>query len=136
MATETLAPPLPETPLAQTFARVREVNTYLQVHLGAQATLDHWPLQSLCDAALPALGEHLAIVAREYKTDNPDVLARFSFNGFAATLASAAVGAFMVAQRVPLLNAATLSLTIGSWGGPESIVLGDARFHCLPGAGS
>ena len=138
MAAETLALPSLETPLAQTFARVREVNSYLQVHLSAPEDRESWPLPSLCAPASPALGEHLAIMAREYKTDNPDVLVRFYFSGIAYALASAAVGAFMVARRVPNLDLTALSLTVGSWGGPDAIVLGDGVFHCLaddPAAG-
>lgn len=131
MAAETLAPPRPETPLEQTFARVRELNAYLQVRLGAPDDLESWSLPSLCDPASPALDEHLAIMAREYKTANPEVLVRFYFNGLAYTQGSAAVGAFIVDRRVPHLDLASLSLTIGSWGGPDSIILGDTRFHCL-----
>lgn len=132
MATETIAPPSHETPLAQTFARVREVNAYLQVHLAAPDDRETWPLQSLCEPTSPALDEHLEIMAREYKTDNPDVLVRFYFNGVAYTLASAAVGSFTIEQRVPYLDFASLRLSVGSWGGPDSIVLGDTRFYCLP----
>jgi hypothetical protein len=132
MATETLAPPRHETPLDEAFARVREVNSYLKVWVGEQDNLEHWPLASLCDPACPLLDEHLAIMAREYKTEDPDVLVRFYFNGVAYTLASAAVGAFAVHRRIPKLDLASLSLTIGTWGGPDSIVLGDGRFHCLP----
>jgi hypothetical protein len=131
MTTETIALPRVETPLAQTFARVREVNAYLQVHLGTPEDREHWPLASLCDPASPALAEHLAIMAREYTTGHPEVLVRFYFNGVAYTLASAAVGAFMVDRRVPNLDLASLSLTVGSWGGPDSLILGDTRFHCL-----
>ena len=111
---------------------MREVNSYLQVRVGEQDNLEHWPLTSLCDPACPLLDEHLAIMAREYKTEDPEVLVRFYFNGVAYTLASVAVGAFMVDRRVPHLDLASLSLTIGSWGGPDSIVLSDTRFHCLP----
>lgn len=121
-----------DTPLAATFARLRQGNPYLQVHIGALEDQPMWTIPALLDPDQPVINDHLSIMEQEYKTTNGEVLARFYLGGFTYALASMAVAAFVIDRRVPVLDPRTLSLTVGSWGGPESLVLADSRFWCLP----
>jgi hypothetical protein len=124
--------PRVETPLAETYARVRERNPYPRVEIGAHDTHHGWLLPALFDPAHHMLDEHLAIMAREYKTSDLDVLVRFYFGGFTYALASAMVGPFVVDQRVPAVSPDALGFASGAWGAPEALILPHSRFDSLP----
>jgi hypothetical protein len=110
---------------------VRAVNPYLQVHCGSYEAFAGVPVASLCAPDNPALDEQLAIMGREYRTDNAEVLTRFFLRGFAYYLASSTVGPFVQDRRVPALALDTVGMTFGSWGGPDAVILRHSRYFCL-----
>jgi hypothetical protein len=121
-----------DAPLGQTYERVRRVNPYLRVHLGSYVEGPVWTLPDLLDPDRLVLDDHLAIMARQYKSDDMEVLVRFYFGGLAYYLANATAGPFIVDRRVPVLNQSSLGFSLSEWEAPEFIVLPDSRFHCLP----
>lgn len=126
------APTRLDAPLGRTYERVRRVNPYLRVHLGAYDERPVWSLPDLLDPDLIVLDDHLAIMARQYESNDLEVLVRFYFGGFAYYLASATVGPFILDRRVPVLDPSSLRFSLSEWGSPEIIILPDARFYCLP----
>ncbi|MCA9880730.1 MAG: hypothetical protein KC442_23195, partial [Thermomicrobiales bacterium] len=128
--TETLLPG--DAPLAQTFERVRAANPYAQVQIGPPAGQPIWPLADLLEPESPARDDHFAIMARQYKTDDPEVLVRAYFGNLVYAMASVTVGPYVVDRRVPLLDLADLRVMVGEWGTPVALVLPGTRFWCLP----
>jgi hypothetical protein len=123
-----------ETPLAQTFARVRQGNPWLQVYAGEHPAGVVCALVALLDADSLVPDEQLALMAGHYKTQDREILVRFSFSSFVYALASATVGPFAVDRRVPVLDLepADLRVRFGRSGVVDALVLPDTRFWCLP----
>ena len=121
------------SPLARTLARLRLANPYLRVHLGEPGEVGGFSLAAILNGDSPLLDVHLAAMARHYQTDEREVLARFYLSGFSFHLAHFAVGSFVRAQRVPVLEPASLGLTCNSIGFPTVLILSQERFSCLPG---
>lgn len=103
------------------------------MHLGEPGEVGGFSLAAILDAIPLLLDVHLAALARHYQTDEREVLARFYLTGFSFHLAHFAVGSFVRAQRVPVLEPASLGLTCNMIGFPTALILSQERFFCLPG---
>lgn len=125
-------PLLGDAPLAQTFERVRAGNPYAQVQVGAPSGQPTWPLVDLLELESPAREDHFAIMARQYKTDDAEVLVRAYFGNMIYAMASVTVAPYVIDRRVPLLDQADLRVMVGEWGTPVALVLPGLRFWCLP----
>lgn len=125
-------PATPESPLEQTYARVREGNPYLQVLIGPQPDRETIALATFLAADALARGTHFAAMAAQYKTDDAEVLVRSYLGSFVWLLASITVGPYFVDRRIPVLELETLQVAISASGAPEAIILPDQRFWCLP----
>lgn len=121
------------SPLARTLAQLRLANPYLRVYLGEPGEVGGSSLPAILNGDSPLLDVHLAAMARHYQTDEREVLARFYLSGFSFHLAHFAVGSFVQAQRVPVLEPASLGLTCNTIGFPTALILSLERFFCLPG---
>ncbi|MDQ2654364.1 MAG: hypothetical protein M3Z20_15125 [Chloroflexota bacterium] len=123
-----------EAPLAQTYARVRLGNPWLQVYAGEHPAGAVCALAALLDADSLVTEEQFALMAGQYKTQDRDILVRFSFSSFVYALACATVGPFGVDRRVPVLDLdpADLRVRLGRSGVVDALVLPDSRFWCLP----
>lgn len=121
------------SPLARTLAQLRLANPYLRVHLDDPGEVSGSSLPAILNGNSPLLDVHLAAMARHYQTDEREVLARFFLSGFSFHLAHFAIGSFMRAQRVPVLEPASLGLTCNTIGFPTALTLCGERFFCLPG---
>ena len=126
---------LREAPLAQTYERVRLGNPWLQVFASEHPAGVVCPLAALLDADSLIPDEQLALMAGHYKTEERDILVRFSFSSFVYALATATVGPFVVDRRVPVLDLdpADLRVRVGRSGVVDALALPDTRFWCLPG---
>lgn len=123
-----------ETPLAQTYGRVRLGNPWLQVYSGEHPAGVVCPLSAWLDTDSLVPDEQLALMAGHYHTEDRDILVRFSFSSFVYALASAAVGAFAIDRRVPVLDLAPadLRVRVGRSGVVDAFVFPDTRFWRLP----
>lgn len=114
-------------------AQLRLANPYLMVHLGDPGEVGGDSLSAILSGDPLLLDVHLAAMAGHYQTDEREVLARFYLSGFSFHLAHFAVGSFVRAQRVPVLEPASLGLTCNTIGFPTVLTLSQERFFCLPG---
>ncbi len=123
-----------ETPLRQTYGRVRLGNPWLQVFVGERPAGLVCPLSALLDAYSLVLDEQFALMAEHYKTRDQEILVRFAFSSFVYALATATVGPFIVDRRVPVLalDPADLQVRVGRSGVVDALVLPNARFWRLP----
>lgn len=123
---------LGDGPLAQTFARVRARNPYLRVQVGELDGQVTAPLRALVAQESPEREAHFAIMTAQYKTNDAEVLVRAYVGCLVYAVASAAVAAYVVDQRLPVLDLPELRVVMGEWGTAEALVLPGTRFWCLP----